>query len=131
VLTISRDTADPRIRTLHLHKTNIASDQTVDVRYILSGEGRDTAVSWLCDIGQHTGRGPASNGQARVLMLLRNTRAPLSAQEIASKTGVSYATVRVLLHRLAARGQVTSPTRNAYIASPAAQASDLHERNKL
>jgi putative DNA primase/helicase len=120
VLTISRDTADPRIRTLHLHKTNIASDQTPDVRYTLTGEGRDTAVSWLVDIGQHTGRGPASNGQARVLMLLRNTTASLSAQEIASKTGISYATVRVLLHRLGRQGLVTSPNRNAYTASPAA-----------
>jgi biotin operon repressor len=120
VLTISRDTADPRVRTLHLHKTNVASDQIPDVRYTLSGEGRDTAVSWLCDIGQHAGRGPASNGQARVLMLLRNTRAPMSAQEIAAKTGISCATVWVLLHRLSGRGLVASPGRNAYTSSPAA-----------
>ncbi len=120
VLTISRDTADPRVRSVHVHKTNIASDRTADVRYILSGEGRETAVSWLCDIGQYTGRGPASNGQARVLLLLRNTSAPLSAQEIASKAGIGYATVRVLLHRLAGRSLVISPTRNAYTASPAA-----------
>jgi DNA-binding GntR family transcriptional regulator len=52
-------------------------------------------------------------------MLLRNCSAPLSAQEIASRTGVSYATVRVLLHRLATRSLVTSPGRNSYTASPA------------
>jgi AAA domain len=120
VLMIERDTADPRIRQLRVHKTNVASDQTAGVRYTLAGEGRDTAVSWLTDIGQHYGRGPASDGQARVLLLLRNTSAPLSAQEIASKTGISYATVRVLLHRLGGRGLVASPARNAYTASPAA-----------
>jgi hypothetical protein len=120
VLMIERDATDPRVRQLQVHKTNIASDQLPGVRYTLAGEGRGTAVSWLCDIGQHGGRGPASNGQARVLMLLRNCRAPLSAQQIASKTGISYATVRVLLHRLAARGLVEVPHRNNYTASPAA-----------
>jgi biotin operon repressor len=120
VLTISRDTADPRVRSLHVEKSNIISDQAADVRYTLAGEGCDTAVEWLCDIGQNHGRGPASNGQARVLMLLRNTRAPLSAQEIASKTGISCATIWVLLHRLAARGLVESPSRNSYTASRAA-----------
>lgn len=120
VLMIERDAADPRVRALRVHKTNIASDQTPDVRYTLAGEGRDTRVSWLCDIGQHAGRGPASTGQARVLMLLRNTTMPLTAQEIAAKTGIGYATVRVLLHRLGGRGLVTCPARNAYAASPAA-----------
>jgi hypothetical protein len=120
VLMIDRDAADPRIRQLKVHKTNIASDSIPDVRYTLAGEGRETSVSWLCDIGQHVGRGPASNGQARVLMLLRNTTAPLSAQQIASRTGISCATVWVLLHRLGGRGMVTSPTKNAYTASPAA-----------
>jgi len=120
VLTISRDAADPRIRSLHLHKTNVASDQLPDVRYTLTGSGRDTRVEWLISNELNHGRGPSSNGQARVLMLLRNTGAPLSAQEIAARTGVSYATVRVLLHRLSGRGLVTSPTRNAYTASPAA-----------
>jgi hypothetical protein len=120
VLMIDRDTAYPRIRQLRIHKTNIASDQLADVRYTLAGTGRDTAVSWLCDIGQHVGRGPASNGQARVLMLLRNTAAPMTAQQIAQRTSIGYPTVRVLLHRLAGRGLVTSPTRNAYTASSAA-----------
>jgi DNA-binding transcriptional ArsR family regulator len=120
VLMIERDTADPRIRSLKLHKTNIASDQLADVRYTLSGEGRDAAVSWLCDIGQHTGRGPASNGRARVLMLLRNTSAPMSAQQIAQRTGIAYPTVRVILHRLGGQGLVLSDGRNAYAAAPAA-----------
>jgi hypothetical protein len=120
VLMIERDTADPRVRALRVHKTNIASDQTPDVRYVLAGGGRETAVSWLCDIGQHSGRGPASNGQARVLLLLRNTSEPLTAQQIAQRTSLAYPTVRVLLHRLAGRGLVESPGRNAYSASPAA-----------
>jgi Mrp family chromosome partitioning ATPase len=119
VLMIDRDTADPRIRSLKLHKTNVASDQLADVRYTLNGAGRDTAVSWLVDIGQHTGRGPASNGQARVLLLLRNTSAPLTAQQIAQRTGIAYPTVRVLLHRLGGRGLVTSPSKNAYTAAAA------------
>jgi hypothetical protein len=119
VLMIERDTADPRIRQLRVHKTNIVSDQTAGMRYTLAGEGRDTTVEWLTEEAQH-GRGPASNGQARVLMLLRNTTAPLSAQQIATRTGLAYPTVRVLLHRLAVRGLVESPSKNAYTASAAA-----------
>jgi hypothetical protein len=120
VLTISRDTADPRIRSLHLHKTNVASDQLPDVRYTLTGSGRDTRVEWLISDELNHGRGPSSNGQARVLMLLRNTTAPLSAQQIATRTGISYPTVRVLLHRLTGRGLVDSPSKNAYTAARAA-----------
>lgn len=120
VLMIERDAADPRIRQLGIYKTNIASDQTPDIRYTLSGDGRDTSVSWLCDIGQHTGRGPASNGRARILMLLRNTTAPQSAQQIAQRTGISYPTVRVLLHRLGGQGLIATDGRNSYIAAAAA-----------
>jgi hypothetical protein len=120
VLTISRDAADPRVRVLHTFKTNIAGEDVPDVRYTLAGEARGTRVEWLCDIGQYQGRGPASVGQARVLMCLRNSTRPLSAQQIASLTGISYATVRVLIHRLQGRGLVQSPGRNAYTASPAA-----------
>jgi hypothetical protein len=120
VLMIDRDTADPRIRKLQIHKTNIVSGQVADVRYMLTGEGRDTTVEWLVDIGQRQGRGPAGNGQARVLMLLRNTSTPLSAQTIASRCGISCGTTWVLLHRLAARGLVESSGRNAYTAVPAA-----------
>jgi AAA domain len=113
VLMIERDSADPRIRQLRVHKTNVISDQAAGLRYILGGEGSDTVVEWLVDIGQHQGRGPAGNGQAKVLMLLRNTSAPLTAQTIASRCGISYATTRVLLHRLAARGlcRVARPQR--------------------
>ena len=120
VLMIDRDTADPRIRQLMVHKTNIAGENTPDVRYTLSGEGREAAVSWLIAPELDTSRGPASNGQARVLMLLRNTTAPLTAQQIAQRTGLSYPTVRVLLHRLGARDLVFSPGRNAYTVFPAA-----------
>ena len=77
-----------------------ADGTTSDARLTLAGEGRDTSVSWLCDIGQHAGRGPASTGQARVLLLLRNTAGPLTAQQIAQRTSITYPTVRVLLHRL-------------------------------
>ena len=117
---IDRDTADPRVRQLKLHKTNIASDQTADVRYTLTGEGRDTAVSWLCDIGQETARGPAGNGQARLLLLLRNTAAPMSAQQLAARSGIACSTVRVQLSRLVKAGQVTSPSRGVFALSPAA-----------
>ena len=120
VLMIERDTTDPRIRSLKLHKTNVASDQLADVRYTLTGEGRDATVSWLIAAELDTSRGPASNGQARVLMLLRNTTAPMTAQQIAQRTGLSYPTVRVLLHRLGGRDLVFSPSRNAYTVFPAA-----------
>jgi DNA-binding IclR family transcriptional regulator len=53
-------------------------------------------------------------------MLLRNVTTPMSAQEIASRTGLAYPTVRVLLHRLTGRGLIESAGRNSYIASSAA-----------
>ena len=43
---IERDTADPRIRQLRIHKTNIVSDQTADVRYTLTGGGAADVIIW-------------------------------------------------------------------------------------
>jgi hypothetical protein len=117
VLTVSRDAADPRIRSVHVCKSNVAGDDARDIRYTLRGDGTDTAVAWLADLAAQDIRG---DGQARVLLLLRNTGHPVTAQEIASRTGIAYPTVRVLVHRLTTRGLVTSPGRNAYVASPAA-----------
>jgi AAA domain/HTH domain len=119
VLTISRSDTDPRIRALHVHKSNVAGDLVPDVRFMLTGAGQGMAVEWLADIGQQRGRGPAGTGQARILLLLRNTSYPLTAQEIASKTGISYATVRVQLHRLVRAGEVNATARNSFVAAAA------------
>lgn len=120
VLMLERDTADSRVRKLRVFKTNIASESTPEVRFTLAGDGRQAAVSWLVDEAEKSGRGPAATGQARVKMLLANSSAPLSGQEIAARTGVSYGTVRVLLSRMAKRGEVTSPSKGSWTVSRAA-----------
>jgi AAA domain len=108
VLTIERHKADPRVRTVHVHKTNVSTDVS-DIRYTITSG----AVDWQADIGQ-----PANgDGQARIMLLLRNTHTAMSAQEIAARTGITYPTVRVLLHRLSKTEQVMSPGRNAYLAA--------------
>ena len=117
VLTITRSAVDPRIRSVHVDKSNVASDTVPNVRFTLDGTGTGTAVRWLTDIGQHEGRGPESSGQARILLLPRNTPHPMTAQEIASRTGISYPTVRVQLHRLVRAAKVTADGRNSFMAA--------------
>lgn len=121
ILRVTRDDADPRIRSLAVVKSNVARDDAPALRFTLAGEGKDTSVAWL-SADETRGQG-ADSGQLRILMLLQNVTAPLTAQEIASKTALKYTTTRVLLHRLVKAGKVISPRKNAYIADSSAAAA--------
>jgi KaiC/GvpD/RAD55 family RecA-like ATPase len=113
LLTVSRSASDPRVRSVRVHKSNGASDQARDVRYVLSGEGTGTRAAWLAEQDPSQAEG----GQARVLLLLRNTSHAMTAQEIAMRTGMPYTSCRVHLHRLGKRGAVLSTGPNSYRAA--------------
>jgi len=121
ILRLTRDDADPRIRSLQVVKSNVVRDDGPALRFTLTGEGKDTSLAWL-SADETRGKG-ADSGQARILMLLQNITTPLTAQEIAAKTALKYTTTRVLLHRLVKAGKVTSPRKNAYIADSSAAAA--------
>jgi len=114
VLTISKDPADPRVRTLQVKKSNVAADSMPGVRFMLTGEGRETTVRWLttgADLGEDSG------GRVRIAAVLREAGRAMTAQEIAMITGIRYATVRVQLHRMSKSGQVLPTGRNSYTVS--------------
>jgi RecA-family ATPase len=113
VLTIQRSKDEPGVRTLSVYASNVTSDSGEGMRYTLKGTGPDTTVEWAWDTVRH-GTGPEATGQARILLLLANSPAPLTPQLIAAKTGIKYPVTRVLLSRMARRGEVISPSRGAY-----------------
>ena len=46
VLTVAKSEDDPRVRMLHVEKSNLAADDLPDVRYCIAGEWPDTRVHW-------------------------------------------------------------------------------------
>lgn len=105
LLQIERSKETPGGRTLSVLKSNVTADDGEGIRYCLAGDGPATTVEWAWDAVRH-GPGPDATGQARILLLLRNSAAPLSAQLISAKTGIKYPVVRVLLSRMKRRGEV-------------------------
>lgn len=106
LLQIERSKETPGERTLSVLKSNVTADDGEGIRYSLAGDGPATTIEWAWDAVRH-GPGPDATGQARILLLLRNSPVPLSAQLISAKTGIKYAVVRVLLSRMKRRGEVT------------------------
>lgn len=107
---------DDGIRTISVHKSNMARDAADPVRYRITGAWPDTAVEWIpAEDDPRAGRegGPA---QARVLMALRSVSAPLTGQQLAAMTGLPYGSVRVILFKLGRRALVASPERGLYVA---------------
>jgi len=106
VLQISKSQQEPGVRTLSVHASNVASDSGEGYRYKVIEDGPASRLEWCWD-AVRTGPGPEATGQARILLLLRNSEEPLSAQLIGAKTGINYAVTRVLLSRMKKRGEVT------------------------
>ena len=105
LLKIERSKEVPGERILSVLKSNIAADDGEGIRYCLAGEEAATTVEWAWDSVKH-GPGPEASGQLRILLLLKNSPAPLSAQLISAKTGIKYPVVRVLLSKMKRRGEV-------------------------
>lgn len=105
VLQISKSQQEPGVRTLSVHASNVASDSGEGYRYKVIEDGAASRLEWCWD-AVRTGPGPEATGQSRILLLLRNSEEPMSAQLIAAKTGINYAVTRVLLSRMKKRGQV-------------------------
>jgi hypothetical protein len=104
VLQITRSADRPGERTLSVLASNIGAEDGEGIRYSLAGDGAATRIEYAWDAVKH-GTGPAPTGQNRILLLLANS---------ASKTGLKYSVTRVLLSRMARRGEVISPARGAY-----------------
>jgi len=112
VLRVERDAANPDIRSLSVHKTNVAAGDSAPLRYTVAGDWPETAVRWLWSESEATG--PA---QSRLLMAVHASTVPLSCQDLARVTGISYGTVRVLACRLTRRGLLVSASRGLYAAA--------------
>jgi hypothetical protein len=80
------------------------------VRYAIEGQDNEACVRYLSEPGK------PESGQAAILRYLRESGQVCSGQQIAAGVKISYATTRVLLARLAAKGLVTSPTRGWFAA---------------
>jgi hypothetical protein len=105
MLTVVRDDADPRIRTISVAKSNGTDDRSAPaVRYTI--EGTPPKVRWLTAAD---GQGTARTGgqEAAVLEVLEQAAkhgAPVHARSIAIEAGLPYDTARVILSRLCAKG---------------------------
>jgi hypothetical protein len=93
--------------------SDIGAEDGEGIRYSLAGEGAATRVEWAWDAVNH-GPGPAPTGQARILLLLANSADPMTAQLISSKTGLKYTVAKVLLSRMARRGELICTDRGTY-----------------
>ncbi len=105
LLKIERSKETPGERILSVLKSNVTADDGEGIRYSLAGGGPATTIEWAWDAVKH-GPGPDATGQARILLLLKNSPVALSAQLISAKTGIKYPVVRVLLSRMRRRGEV-------------------------
>jgi hypothetical protein len=47
ILRVTRDDADPRIRSLAVVKSNVVRDDAPAFRFTLAGAGKDTSLAWL------------------------------------------------------------------------------------
>jgi hypothetical protein len=122
VLQITRSTDRPGERTLSVLASNIAADDGEGIRYSLAGDGVATRIEWPWDAVKR-GHGPAPTAQNRILLLLANSADPMTPQLVASKTGVKYAVVKVLLSRMVRRGELIRTGRGTYTTPRALRVS--------
>lgn len=129
VLAVSRDSVDPRERTIHVDKSNNAQDTSVpDLLYTITGEGlngrvkynnataRDAeSLAWtpnddvsdLDALDSFAGEWSTEVGQTRILEILKASHEPLGTQELARQSGTPYQSCRVIMRKLARHDMVT------------------------
>jgi hypothetical protein len=110
VLTVSKSDEDPRVRMLHVEKSNLAADDLPDVRYVIRGYWPDTGVTWQLQ----DAAGPA---QQRILTTVSAASGDLKLQDIAKRSGVPYDSARVLVGRLVKQGLVSPAGWGTYTAA--------------
>jgi hypothetical protein len=110
VLVIERDKSNPSVRCVRSVKSNMGAQEPPVVRYAIEGGDNDAHVKYLSEPDK------PESGQEAILRWLREAGHACSGQAIAAGVKISYATTRVLLARLAAKGLVTSPTRGWFAA---------------
>jgi hypothetical protein len=110
VLVIDRDKSNPSVRCVRSVKSNMGAQDPAVVRYVIEGDDSLAHVKYLSEPDK------PESGQAAILRYLRESGEVRSGQAVAAAVRISYATTRVLLARLAAKGQVTSPTRGWFAA---------------
>jgi hypothetical protein len=110
VLVIERDKSNPSVRCVRSVKSNMGSQEPPVVRYLIEGEDTAAHVKYLSEPDK------PKSGQAAILRYLHESGDLHSGQDVAAAVKISYATTRVLLARLAAKGLVTSPARGWFAA---------------
>ncbi len=116
VLMVDRDRSNPSVRCVRVAKSNMGVSDCPVVRYSIAGDDGDARVTYLSEPGK------PESGMEAILRWLAEAGGVHSGQEIAAGVRISYATTRVYLARLAARGLVESPRRNAFRAVTQARA---------
>jgi hypothetical protein len=115
VLLIER--AEDGTRIVSVAKGNNVSEAAAPIRYRITGDGTAAHIEWLGEAEESGGRegGPA---QDRILAALRLAERPLTGQELAARTATPYGSVRVILHKLAKRGEAVTVARGLWCAAP-------------
>jgi RecA-family ATPase len=108
VLKVTREKGDTRIRRVHVEKSNISNDQVPDIAYTLADDDPAPRVEWLTEDGADIIQ--LGESQQKILDMLKASSIPMEPKVIAATTGISYAVVRVLLHRMAKKQLITSPS---------------------
>lgn len=127
---VIRDPANPDVRLVLAIKSNLTrKEELAPWRFVIEGEAPHGHVRYLEtteDVSpreEKTERGQEprpGSGQARVLTLLRKENRPMSGQEVAQLSDITYGTVAVLLSRLVAADMVIKPSRGVYTHRPKA-----------
>jgi len=114
---VTKDPANPTVREFSIEKINLDRDDLPALRYTVGGDWPETCVRWLWR--HESGRlgQPAGDSQRRVLMALRAAEGPLTGQQLAHMTGISYGVVRVALTKLVRRGLAERGERGEYLAA--------------
>lgn len=105
LLRITRDEDDPRIRTLVLDASNVASEDVEPIRYTVADDGNGAHAVWLSEPPDTASLTPS---QVTMFDALQIERRPMSVSELASAAGVNTNSARVMLHKMCKAGVAES-----------------------